>query len=82
MESLRLEGCNGSIGKLKGFKEKTKVQIGKRQVLKCNFANLRREQLAMADQPLPVADHRLPTMGNLRELVREAPRPKLDRPRA
>ena len=40
MKGLELVGHNGTIEKLRAFKERAKVKIGKRLGSKCNFTNL------------------------------------------
>lgn len=51
MKDLELEGCNGTIRKLRGFKERIKEKMENYRGLKCNFCKLEYQKTAMADQP-------------------------------
>ena len=71
MKGLELEGCNGTVGKFRGLKEKAKVQIGKRHGLKCNFCKQEDETLPWTTSHLAGRRPPLSTMGGSRKWLRD-----------
>jgi len=62
MESIELLGRNSTIGKLRSFKEMTKVQNGKRLGSKCNFTKLHKGEICHGR---PSFHHHLPSLNSM-----------------